>query len=96
MFRYAGSSGTVFHFPVAGIRSGGCIYDPSFPACGLTVTGCGCRYPKHAIVLQIYLLFRKISAFAASKNAVIALRRCGGLFPQKKKGLSAAADRPSG
>ena len=33
--------------------------DPSFPACGLTVTGCGCRYPKHAIVLQIYLFFGK-------------------------------------
>ena len=31
MFRYAGSSGTVFHFPVAGIRSGGCIYGSFFP-----------------------------------------------------------------
>ena len=30
MFRYAGSSGTVFHFPVAGIRSGGCIYGSVF------------------------------------------------------------------
>ena len=59
MFRYAVCSGTVFHFPVAGIRSGGCIYGYVFPACGLTVTGCGCRYPKHAIVLQIYLFFGK-------------------------------------
>ena len=85
MFRYAGSSGTVFHFPVAGIRSGGCIYGSVFSRLRLDCNRLRLPVPETCNRVTNILIFRKISAFAASKNAVIVLRRCGGLFPQRKK-----------
>ena len=85
MFRYAVCSGTVFHFPVAGIRSGGCIYGYVFSRLRPDCNRLRLPVPETCNRVTNILIFRKISAFAASKNAVIALRRCGGLFPQRKK-----------
>lgn len=68
MFRYAGSSGTVFHFPVAGIRSGGCIYGSVFSRLRPDCNRLRLPVPETCNRVTNILIFRKISAFAASKN----------------------------
>lgn len=97
MFRYAGSSGTVFHFPVAAIRSGGCIYGFFFPRLRPDCNRLRLPVPETCNrVTNILTFSENLRIRRFKKRPVIALRRCGGLFPQRKKGLSAAADRPSG
>lgn len=86
MFRYAGSSGTVFHFPVAGIRSGGCIYGSFFPRLRPDCNRLRLPVPETMQSCYKYTYFSenlRIRRF--KKRPVIALRRCGGLFPQRKK-----------
>ena len=84
MFRYAVCSGTVFHFPVAGIRSGGCIYGYVFSRLRPDCNRLRLPVPETCNRVTNILIFRKISAFAAAKNRhrLAAMRRT---FPPRKK-----------
>jgi len=85
MFRYAGSSGTVFHFPVAAIRSGGCIYGFFFPRLRPDCNRLRLPVPETCNRVTNILTFSenlRIRRFKKRRHRLAAMRRT---FPAKEK-----------